>query len=431
MIEKLLKITATISGLLLILVCSFSLIYTSFTKEKIYAKDKNVNQEVDYDSTIIINKNEIDDKGVINNDNMLLDTINITEAIGDKYVYVPGLRDADTIEIIDLYRNKSIQITIQGVDKDDFDPLNMKRVNGSKEYVNLSLLQNTSDSKATYVTTSTNNEDASLPISYEHENGVITNLSSINNDSDPVIELQVEYKNLSLENQDVVLTIKLDEVYAPIIYKNEDGIYISLKQPKDIYENILVIDAGHGGKDSGTYSVGEKYYEKDLNLSIVSLLRDTLKDDNIKVYYSRLEDETVYLNPRVALANEVEADLFLSIHFNASESTSAGGSEVLYNELDTSTFYTSKMFASNCLDELLQVTKKVNRGLVNGNEMVIVGNAKMPVALVEVGFMTNVEELNFLIDSSNQKAIADALHNAIIKSFDEINQGNKINNDDK
>lgn len=432
MIEKLLKITAVFSGILLIIVLSSSIIYSALKKEDIYDTkkeiNKGINNEVSKDeSTIIIDKNEIDDKGTIN-DRAVMSNSNMKESLGDKYIYFPLLKDADSIEIIDLYRSKSIQITVTGVHKDEFDPLVMKRINGSKEYSDLSLLQVESESKSIYITTAENNVgEELLPINYEHVNALSSGIDNANKSQDPVIGFDVEYKNVDLDKQDVVLTIKFDELYAPTLYKSEEGVYVSLKKPKDVYENIVVIDAGHGGKDSGTYSKGEKYYEKDFNLSIVSLLKETFNDDKVKVYYTRLDDETVYLNPRVNLANEVEADLFLSIHYNASEATSAGGSEVLYNEFDTNTSYTSKMFANNCLDEVVKVTKKVNRGLVKGNEMVIIGNANMPVALVEIGFMTNEEELSFLLDESNRKAIADALHQAVIKSLEDLNLGRVTN----
>jgi N-acetylmuramoyl-L-alanine amidase len=422
MIQKMLKITAVYSVILLVLVFTSSLIYSSLKKEDILAKEKGINQLVtDDDSTVLIGRSEISDKGIVNDTVITGSTLNNIEFLGDKYIFFPLLKSASSIEIVDLYRNKSIQITVSGVHKEHFNPLVMKRINGNTEYSDLTFLQSESEMKSIYVTTSTNSEDESLPINYELNNDLGSNVDNITKKLDPVIEYQVEYNNISLDSQDIVLTIKLDEVYAPKLLMGEDGIYISLKKPKDVYENIIVIDAGHGGKDPGTYSTREKYYEKDFNLSIVSLLKEALKDDNIKVYYTRLDDETVYLNPRVSLANELEADLFLSIHFNASEAPSARGSEVLYNELDTNTTYNSKMFATHCLDELLRVTKKVNRGLVEGNEMVIIGNAKMPVALVEVGFITNDDELNFLLDISNQKAIADALHQAILKSFKELN----------
>lgn len=423
MIEKLLKIAAIFSGTLLVLVLTSSLIYSSFIEEGILAKENEVTKEVKEDEgPVIINKSEISDKGITNN-NSTVNALDSIENLGDKYIFFPSFKAASSIEIIDDYRNRSIQITVRDVYIEDFNPLEMKRFNGSVEYSDLTLLQSESDTKSIYVTTSANTKDEILPIDYESNNDTVSDIDNENKESDPVIEYQIEYKNISSDVQDVVLTIKLDKIYAPGLIMSDDGTYISLKKPKDVYKNIIVIDAGHGGKDSGTYSAGEKYYEKDFNLSIVSLLKDTLKDDNIKVYYTRLDDETVYLNPRVNLANEVEADLFLSIHFNASEASSAGGSEVLYNELDTSTSYNSKIFATNCLDELVKVTKKVNRGLVEGNEMVIIGNAKMPVALVEVGFMTNDEELNFLLDISNQKAIAVALHQAVIKSIDQLNMG--------
>jgi N-acetylmuramoyl-L-alanine amidase len=204
------------------------------------------------------------------------------------------------------------------------------------------------------------------------------------------------------------------------LYEDENNIYLSLKKPKDVYNTIVVIDAGHGGKDVGASSKDERYYEKDINLSIMKHLQDLLKKQDIRVYYTRNEDETVFLNPRVNLANEVEADLFLSIHCNSNESTAPSGTEVLYNENQSGEGFLSEEFAQIVLDEIVGLTGKINRGLVPASEMVVVGKANMPVALVETAFMSNTKELQFLTDEKNQIKLAKALSTAINKAIKKL-----------
>ena len=66
-----------------------------------------------------------------------------------------------------------------------------------------------------------------------------------------------------------------------------------------MYDRILVIDAGHGGLDSGAVSKDGRIYEKNLNLGIILALKELLDKENIKVYYTRIQDNKVYLRPRV------------------------------------------------------------------------------------------------------------------------------------
>ena len=217
-----------------------------------------------------------------------------------------------------------------------------------------------------------------------------------------------------------IIYITLNNVYANYVYQDDENIYIDLKRPKDVYDKIVVVDAGHGGTDPGTYSQGEEYYEKDINLSIVHYLKELLDKEEIKVYYTRTTDETIFLNPRVYFANDVEADFFISIHCNGNESSKPCGAEVLYNDIVLDNGFQSKQLAQICLEELTNVTHKVNRGLVTGEDVVIVNKAKMPIALLELGFMSNPEEMNFLIQESNRQDIAEGIHKAILKAYGEL-----------
>ncbi|BCJ96587.1 hypothetical protein acsn021_41560 [Anaerocolumna cellulosilytica] len=238
--------------------------------------------------------------------------------------------------------------------------------------------------------------------------------------TDPLRWITINYTETGSGTYTAEIQLGMDYIYAPSWYEDENNIYLSLKTPKDVYSTIVVIDAGHGGKDVGASSKDERYYEKDINLSIMKHLRDVLEKKNIKVYYTRDEDETIYLNPRVNLANEVEADLFLSIHCNSNESAAPSGSEVLYNENQSGKDFLSKEFAQIVLDEIVGLTGKMNRGLVPSSEIVVVGKANMPVALVETAFMSNTKELQFLIDEKNQIKIAKALSRAIDKAISKL-----------
>ncbi len=241
-------------------------------------------------------------------------------------------------------------------------------------------------------------------------------------ESDPLLGVAVSYEydpNTFLYT--AVMEIQLDEVYAHHIYEDRHNIYIELKEPHEAYEKIIVVDAGHGGNDVGAYTKNMKYFEKDINLSIQKYLKKMLDKEDIKVYYTRLTDEKVYLNPRLDLANELEADMFISIHCNSSDYISAQGSEVLYSTISQDNMaIKSDKLASILLDELVQVVELDKRGTVNGDDIYIIGNSKVPVALIEVGFISNKEDLNFLKEKENHKLIAEGIYNGILQAYEEL-----------
>ncbi len=207
--------------------------------------------------------------------------------------------------------------------------------------------------------------------------------------------------------------IELNGIYAPIKTAEDGYVYLDFANPHDVYENVVVIDAGHGGKDVG--AVEKDTYEKDIDLNIVLKLKELLdQDPTIKAYYTRLEDDNPSLEERVGLANDVMADVFLSVHNNSISGFGAkttSGTQVLYYASDPTML--SLEFADICLEKLCDTLRSANRGLVNGDDIYIIHNSKSPVALVEVGFLSNPEDLLKLNDSYYQGQCAKALYESI------------------
>ena len=219
-----------------------------------------------------------------------------------------------------------------------------------------------------------------------------------------------------------VLEIKLDQV-CELSYTDHNGyLCIDFIEPHEIYDKVIVIDAGHGGRAVGAVKKG--VCEKDLNLAIVKQIQtlfETADDKSIKVYYTRLDDTNPTLSQRVGLANKAHADLFISIHNNSASSgkfTSRNGTLVLYNQADDSEF-SSKRFAEMCLQNVAESAGSNKRGLAKGNYVYIVKNSQVPVALIEVGYMTNLEELEKLQTEEYQKLVAQGVYNAVIQAFEE------------
>jgi len=325
------------------------------------------------------------------------------QQLGNRYLIINKSKNSfEDIELQDLYMDRSICVTITGLEGEVFNDTSIERVNQGVWFAGLPILEL---------------EDAQENLDI----GVI--IEDPNEISDPVKGFSIQYvKEVNTNLNTAIINISLDDIYAHTLYQDKDNIYIDLRRPKDVYDKIIVVDAGHGGTDSGTFSKGEQYYEKDLNLSMLLYLKEILDQEDIKVYYTRTTDETIFLNPRVNLANDLEADFFLSIHCNANESSMPSGTEVLYNELVLTQGLESKQLSQICLEELTIATQMRNRGLVTGNEMVIIGNSDIPVALIEVGFMSNYEDLQFLLQEGNRRKVAGAIYKAIVRAYDEIEQ---------
>ena len=224
---------------------------------------------------------------------------------------------------------------------------------------------------------------------------------------------------LSADGSNAVLDLELDGFYEYEVRASGHYAYVDLIPVSEIYDKILVVDLGHGGKDPGAYIGGS--YEKDINLEIGLELKALLDaDEDIKVYYTRTSDVEVSLNERVSLANSVEADLFLSIHNNMlSDSPEISGSQVMYSGSSLGDF-SSWDFATVCLKKLITELGVNDKGLIEGDDIYIIRKAEMPVALVEVGFMTNSDELEKLNDTEYQKLAAQALYQAVKESFEQL-----------
>ena len=145
--------------------------------------------------------------------------------------------------------------------------------------------------------------------------------------------------------------LKTDQLVEPVVEKQDHYCYVRLKDPHDLYDKIIVVDAGHGGKMPGTVSGGVT--EKAINLEIVRALKPYMDaEKEVKVYYTRLSDKHVDLEDRAKLANELKADLFMSIHQNAVgyKFNNVKGTQVLYSQSDKTK--KSRTFAKILLENI-------------------------------------------------------------------------------
>lgn len=240
------------------------------------------------------------------------------------------------------------------------------------------------------------------------------------NTGESVIQLQILY----FEEEDITtvnLYTRTDDngiILGHLDNRQEDLIVFTLDWPPELYDKIIVMDAGHGGTDPGTVYGG--YQEKDLNFDIVyNYCKKLFDDSHIKVYYSRYDDTLVDLHVRPTIPARIGADFFVSVHHNALNSTSSGTC-VFYSTANTGIFngYTSRDMASLFLNNLCEDLGTKNGGYSGGRNYVVVSEENaVPAVLLEIGFMSNPEELKQLVKKSFQKKVAQSIFDTVTEIY--------------
>ena len=197
---------------------------------------------------------------------------------------------------------------------------------------------------------------------------------------------------------------------------------MTLEEDKD--RVVIVLDAGHGGRDPGKVGVAGQL-EKDINLQIVMKLKEALENDteiNAKVVLTRSDDMGHYkegtvnkksedMKKRCEIIEEAEPDLVVSIHQNSYHSSSVKGAQVFYYEKSEK----GKVLANKIQTQLVASLSDGNKGRVekaNDNYYLIM-NVKSPAVIVECGFLSNEEEAKLLEDAEYQNKLTKAIVDGI------------------
>lgn len=222
---------------------------------------------------------------------------------------------------------------------------------------------------------------------------------------------------LTVENRTTTrFIIEEQTIRAVNLSKKDDKLVIELVKPKEKYGKILVLDAGHGGTDGG--SSGNGVVEKTVNLTqTLAIMNYIQANSDIKIYMTREEDTYPGLRDRTNMANEIEADMFVSVHNNSHTATSKG-TEVLY--YPSTTDGRSKQMAQIALDHIIAECGTYNRGVKSRPDLVVLNTSKMPAILLEGAFISNPTEAALLASSSFNQTYARAVGNAIIEMFNTI-----------
>ena len=226
----------------------------------------------------------------------------------------------------------------------------------------------------------------------------------------------------------------------------------------------LVIDAGHGGKDPG--AIGRFSREKNINLSVAKAFGQLVEKNcpDVEVIYTRKTDVFVPLARRAEIANQSQADLFVSIHVNAHEDRGINGFETYYLDISrdpravrvasqenarndrnlgevqkilsdgmlTARQYESRRLATDIQKQSLARLKR--RGYTvrdNGTRaapFIVLLGARMPCVLVEVGYCSNPHEARNLLDARYRRILAEGLAEGILSYSDRVRQNRTAQN---
>lgn len=165
---------------------------------------------------------------------------------------------------------------------------------------------------------------------------------------------------------------------------------------------VIFLDAGHGGKDEGCARDGVQ--EKMINLAIAKLVQGRLEALGYKVVMARDDDTYIAKEERVETANKLQADIYVSIHQNASEVTDVSGIEVWYDGTDTSR--DSKRLAQLVRQQTMKSTEADMRELRGDADFHVTVETTMAACLIETGFLSNEDERAKLITTEYQEQIA-------------------------
>lgn len=236
-------------------------------------------------------------------------------------------------------------------------------------------------------------------------------------DGKAVKKVAVEYPG----KDKTVFVVSLNGVYAYELTEKEDMYVVTLRDIHSVYEKVIVVDAGHGGKDNGCSSPDSKQYEKKITLAVAEELKALLDNTDIKVYYTRLSDETVYLRPRVSLANDVKADMFISLHCNFYEYYyyyKVKGAEALYSSARKKVTGKSKKLSAILLDNMVAETGLSKRSVVDRKKDIhILKKSRVPATIVEMAYLSEVGDLKYISGKKGQKTIAKGLFKGIVETY--------------
>ena len=197
----------------------------------------------------------------------------------------------------------------------------------------------------------------------------------------------------------------------PVIKKDKKQSKAETERIKKNKNKTIIIDPGHGGNDTGAMRYG--VLEKNLTLDIALKVRDILKEKGFKkIIMTRSVDKTLTLQDRVDIANSNNADIYVSIHINASVKSEINGIETHYYSQNG--YNVAKVMHK----ELISKIDALDRGLFK-SKFYVINHTEAPAVLLELGFISNDKERNSMQSEKRQTDSAQAIAEGIINYLTE------------
>ncbi|MDH6099054.1 N-acetylmuramoyl-L-alanine amidase [Anabaenopsis sp. FSS-46] len=267
-----------------------------------------------------------------------------------------------------------------------------------------------------------------VPVSVQHSDDHFTitlynttaQTDIIRLDDDPLIS-RLDWQQVAPEQVKYAFNLKKSQMWGYKLRYDNTTLILALRHPptrgrkrrKPLSDIKILLDPGHGGKESG--AVGPTgYTEKEVNLVVSQLLRDELVKLGATVVMTRDSDIEVSLGDRMAMIHREEPAIALSIHYNALPDS--GDAE---NTKGIGTFWYHPQGHSLAVFLHNYLVKKLNRPSygVFWNNLALTRPTAAPSVLLELGFMINPQEFEWLTNSQEQKKLSKALAQGIVEWF--------------
>ncbi len=205
-----------------------------------------------------------------------------------------------------------------------------------------------------------------------------------------------------------------DEMVIRLISDSVDNIP-PVAQPN----KLIVIDPGHGGKDPGTISPLLGLYEKDIVLEVAKQTKLLLETAGFQVAMTRTDDTYISLLDRVEIANQMQADLFVSIHVNAATHAHIKGIETVYypSGKNPDDFRNNQSLAAIFHEEVIKALGADSFRIDARENLIVLRETKMPAVLTELGFVTNPDEERLLATTGYLQSASEGIFRAVLRYF--------------
>lgn len=174
----------------------------------------------------------------------------------------------------------------------------------------------------------------------------------------------------------------------------------------------VMIDAGHGGNDSGTTEA--EIPEKELNLKIALQIQKSLEKKGVRVWMTRKDDRYVSLEERVIMAQKEQPNLFISIHQNSFEDSSIRGMEIWCNEEKSIGGEESRNLAKKIEETINADVEMISRGIVADRDLQVLRQTEIPAVLIEIGYVTNLEDRRLIFSEDYQKKVTEYIAEGVV-----------------